>query len=446
MTIFALSTGRGPSGIAIVRVSGPDASATLRQLTVAPPGPPRQAITARITAPGSDETIDQGLVLWFPGPHSFTGEDVAEFHVHGGRAVVAALIDALAGLPGLRPAEPGEFTRRAFENGKLDLTQVEGLADLINAETAAQRRQALHQLDGALGALYDDWRERSSRALAHFEAAIDFPDENLPDGVHDAALHNILEIRSSILQHLDDNQRGERLRDGIYVTIVGAPNVGKSSLLNLLVRREAAIVSAVAGTTRDVIEVHLDLAGYPAIVADTAGLRDTGDEIETEGVRRALDRAAKADLKLALFDAAAWPDLDEGTRRLVDDETIVLINKVDLNPMPEDAQVEGRPALTVSVTEGLGMEAFLFALEESVAARLDQDGALSLTRARHRAGLEDCAAALGRALDKAGEADAAPELIAEDVRLAVRALGRITGRVDVEDILDIVFLDFCIGK
>ena len=259
----------------------------LRQLTGTPPGPPRQAITARIRAPDSDETIDQGLVLWFPGPHSFTGEDVAEFHVHGGRAVVAALIDALAGLPGLRPAEPGEFTRRAFENGKLDLTQVEGLADLINAETAAQRRQALRQLDGALGALYDDWRERSSRALAHFEAAIDFPDENLPDGVHDVALHNILGIKNAILQHLDDNQRGERLRDGIYVAIVGAPNVGKSSLLNLLVRREAAIVSAVAGTTRDVIEVHLDLAGYPAIVADTAGLRDTGDEIETEGVRRA---------------------------------------------------------------------------------------------------------------------------------------------------------------
>ena len=446
MTIFAPSTGRGPAGIAIVRVSGPDASAALRRLTGAPPGPPRQAVTARITAPGSDEAIDQGLVLWFPGPHSFTGEDVAEFHVHGARAVVAALVDALAGLPGLRPAEPGEFTRRAFENGKLDLTQVEGLADLVNAETAAQRRQALRQLDGALGALYDEWRERLSRALAHFEAAIDFPDEDLTGGVHDVALHNILGPREDILQHLDDKRRGERLRDGIYVAIIGAPNVGKSSLLNLLARREAAIVSAVAGTTRDVIEVHLDLAGYPAIVADTAGLREPGDEIETEGVRRALDRAAGADLKLALFDATAWPDLDEGTRRLVDDDTIVVINKIDLSPVPGGAHLEGYPALPLSVTEGLGIEAFFTALEDAVAARLDRGGALGLTRARHRAGLEDCAQALARALDKAGQADAAPELIAEDVRLAVRALGRITGRVDVEDILDIVFQDFCIGK
>ena len=446
MTIFAPSTGRGPAGIAIVRVSGPDASAALRRLTGAPPGPPRQAVTARITAPGVDGAIDQGLVLWFPGPHSFTGEDVAEFHVHGGRAVVAALVEALAGLPGLRPAEPGEFTRRAFENGKLDLTQVEGLADLVNAETAAQRRQALRQLDGALGALYDEWRERLSRALAHFEAAIDFPDEDLPGGVHDAALHNILGMKEQILQHLDDKRRGERLRDGIYVAIVGAPNVGKSSLLNLLARREAAIVSAVAGTTRDVIEVHLDLAGYPAIIADTAGLREPGDEIETEGVRRALARAAGADLKLALFDATAWPGLDEGTRRLVDDDTIVLINKIDLNPVPGGAHLEGYPVLPLSVTEGLGIEAFLNALEDAVAARLDRVGALGLTRARHRAGLEDCAQALARALDKAGEADAAPELIAEDVRLAVRALGRITGRVDVEDILDIVFQDFCVGK
>ena len=225
-----------------------------------------------------------------------------------------------------------------------------------------------------------------------------------------------------------------------------APNVGKSSLLNLLARREAAIVSAVAGTTRDVIEVHLDLAGHPAIIADTAGLREPGDEIETEGVRRALDRAAGADLKLALFDATAWPGLDEGTRRLVDDDTIVLINKIDLNPVPGGAHLEGYPVLPLSVTEGLGIEAFLNALEDAVAARLDRVGALGLTRARHRAGLEDCAQALARALDKAGEADAAPELIAEDVRLAVRALGLITGRVDVEDILDIVFQDFCVGK
>ena len=386
-------------------------------------------------------------MLWFPAPASFTGEDVAEFHVHGGPAVVARLLDALGEVPDLRPAAAGEFTRRAFDNGKLDLTQVEGLADLINAETESQRRQALRQMEGALGRLYEDWRERLIGALAHIEAEIDFPDENLPTGISEVATHNILSLYSELLLHLDDRRRGERLRDGLHIAIVGPPNVGKSSLLNLLAQRDAAIVSTTAGTTRDVIEVHLDIAGYPVIVADTAGLREDAEAIEGEGVRRARARAAAADLTLALFDAACWPRLDDATLRLVDANCIAVVNKIDLRPLDPGATIAGRPALAVSVTAGTGIAALLAAVEDAVKQRLGGVAAVpALTRARHREALASCAGALERLLDRARSAAPAAELIAEDARLAARALGRITGRVDVEDVLDVVFADFCIGK
>ena len=270
MTIFATATAAGRAGLAVVRVSGPGAGDALAALAGETPQA-RRAVRRRLRHPVSGEALDDALVLWFEGPASFTGEDVAEFHLHGGRAVAAAVLDALAALPGLRPAEPGEFTRRAFDNGKLDLTAVEGLADLVAAETEAQRRQALRQLDGELGRLYDGWRARLLGALAHVEAAIDFPDEDLPPSVVDEANHNILCILDSLTQHLDDTHRGERLRDGVFVAILGAPNVGKSSLLNRLARRDAAIVAQASGTTRDVIEVQMDLGGYPATLADTAG-------------------------------------------------------------------------------------------------------------------------------------------------------------------------------
>ena len=428
-------------------MSGPAAGEALRCLTGAVAVVPRQATRVRIAAPATGEPIDQGLVLWFPAPASFTGEDVTEFHVHGGPAVVARLLDALGEVADLRPAAAGEFTRRAFDNGKLDLTQVEGLADLINAETEGQRRQALRQMEGDLGRLYEEWRERLIGALAHFEAAIDFPDENLPVGISDTALHNISCLRSQISLHLDDDRRGERLRDGLYIAIVGPPNVGKSSLLNLLARRDAAIVSATAGTTRDVIEVHLDIAGYPVIVADTAGLRDNADAIEGEGVRRALACAATADLRLVVFDAACWPRLDDATLRLVDANCIAVVNKIDLRPLERGSTIAGQPALAVSVTEGTGMATLLTALENAVSQLIGAVAAApALTRARHREALASCARALGRALDAARTPDSPAELIAEDVRLAARALGRITGRVDVEDVLDVVFEDFCIGK
>lgn len=485
-TIFAPASGGAPAAIAVIRISGPDAGAAVRALAGALPAA-RRARLCVLRDPGGGETLDRGVVLWFPGPASFTGEDMAELHLHGGRAVVGAVTDALAGVPGLRAAEPGEFTRRAFENGKLDLTEAEGVADLVDAETAAQRRQALRQLEGALGRLYEGWRSRLVEALARLEADIDFGEEELDEGIGAAVKHNILGIRSEITQHLDDDRRGERLRDGIYIAVLGPPNAGKSSLVNALARRDAAIVSAMAGTTRDVIEVHLDLGGYPVIVADTAGLRAVGgqgtvrgagqeaargdaqesaqgdavasEDVEAEGVRRALARAAAADLKIAMVEAPRWPELGPELAAVIDADTLVVVNKIDLcrpepppvgpagpasGPAGPGGEAAGGPAATVavSVKTGEGMPALVEALESAVGARLaGPAGAPALTRARHRAALEECRDALARY-----EGAALPELAAEDVRLAARALGRITGRVDVEDILDVIFRDFCIGK
>ncbi|MFQ5783645.1 MAG: tRNA uridine-5-carboxymethylaminomethyl(34) synthesis GTPase MnmE [Alphaproteobacteria bacterium] len=439
MTIFAPATAPGRAGIAVIRISGPRASAALEALSGVPP-PARRAVRRRLQTPGGTP-LDDALVLWFPAPASFTGEDVAELHLHGGPAVVAATLEALAALPGLRPAEPGAFTRRAFDNGKLDLTAVEGLADLVAAETEAQRCQALRQLDGALARLYDHWREKLLKSLACMEAAIDFPEDDLPSNIVNGVNHNIGGIQAEIIQHLDDNRRGERLREGATVTILGAPNVGKSSLLNRLARRDAAIVSHHAGTTRDVIEVRMDLGGYPTLLADTAGLRESADDIEEEGMRRALARAADADLRIAMFDATVWPATDEKTRALIDDDALVVVNKTDLAPLGGDATLSGRRVWPLSCRTGEGVDAFVDALEAAVATRLDVGVAPALTRARHRAALEDCAAALERA-----RTVSAIELGAADLRLAVRALGRITGRVDVEDLLDVIFAEFCIGK
>ena len=347
--------------------------------------------------------------------------------------------------PGLHIAEPGEFTRRAFENGKLDLTEAEAVADLVAAETEAQRRQALRQLSGELGQLYEGWRENLLRALAHLEATIDFPDEGLPATVLDGAATAIESLKGEMNGHLADNRRGERLREGFSIAILGPPNAGKSSLLNALARRDAAITSATAGTTRDVIEVHLDLGGYPAILADTAGLRESGDAIEAEGVRRARARAAEADLKLMVLDATRPEEASGAVEALVDAETLVVANKIDLAANEAVSawadRVGATPALRISVKTGAGLEALLSRLTDELAQRFGATGAPLITRARHRAALEECLAALHR-FDPA----VLPELAAEDLRLATRALGRITGRVDVEDLLDVIFRDFCIGK
>lgn len=442
-TIFAPATAPGRAAVAVVRLSGPRAGAALKAL--AGRLPPARLASLRRLKDAEGRVIDQALVLWFPGPGSYTGEDSAEFHVHGGPAVVAGLLEALA-AQGLRLAEPGEFTRRAFENSKLDLAQAEGVADLIEAETEAQRRQALDQLEGALGRAQSGWREHLIQALAMFEAAVDFPDEEVPADVAERARPALDLLIGELEAALLGAERGERVREGFRIALVGAPNAGKSTLLNALARREAAIVTAIPGTTRDVIEVPLRLGGYKVLLADTAGQRDTTDEVEAEGVRRAQAWSASADLRIWVVDGAGEapspppPGLKAGD--------LCLISKADLPAGAETgrAQLEARALeleihrLSARETEGLA------ALEQVLTGRVVSELAgaepPAATRLRHAALLTEALERLKRA--RAHEEDL--ELAAEDVRLAGRALDRITGRIGAEDVLDRVFSSFCIGK
>jgi tRNA modification GTPase len=419
----------------VLRLSGPEAGAAVSLLAGGLP-PPRLAQLRRLTDPASGDKLDDGLVLWFPAPRSATGEDVAELHLHGSRAVLAAVMQVLGGL-GLRLAEPGEFTRRAFLNGKLDLLQAEAIADLAAAETEAQRRQALRQLEGELGGLYRGWCHHLTRTLAHLEAAIDFPDEDLPAEIEDRIGGETTKLVAEIDRHLADQRRGERLRDGISVAIVGPPNAGKSSLINRIARREAAITSPIAGTTRDIIEVAIDLQGYPVVLADTAGLRDSGDVIEQEGLRRALKRAEEAEIRLFVFDAS-HPAEAHGASAWPGPDTLLVANKIDL----VGARRAKLPSIAfpISALTGEGVDTLLTALGERVAQSYRIEAPV-LTRARHRQALEEALSSLRRSLSAA-----LPELRAEDLRLALRSLGRITGVVDVEDLLDVIFRDFCIGK
>ena len=436
-TIFALSSGRLPAAIAVVRVSGPRAGDAFTALGAKVPEP-RRAALRRLRHPQTQEVLDEALVLWFPAPNTETGEDMAELHLHGGRAVVAAVQAALGRLPGFRPAEAGEFTRRAFENGRLDLTAVEGLADLVSAETEAQRAQAMRQLSGTLGRQAEAWREKLIGALALVEARIDFSDEaDVPENLVAPALHAARELIDEIEKTLDDAHRGERLRDGLVVAIAGPPNAGKSSLLNRLARREAAIVSPYPGTTRDVIEVHLDLSGYPVTLVDTAGVRASDDPVEQEGVRRARARAEGADLVLWVEDAAARSC---ESRNDAKNEWLVL-NKQDLiDSYPKQSQIQAQ-TYEISALKGSGLDRLVGALADFADAALGRGEAPLVTRERHRAALGETLEALVRATAATQE-----ELVAEELRLAARSLGRLTGRVDVEDVLDVIFRDFCIGK
>ncbi len=484
-TLFALASAPGRAAIAVWRLSGPDTAAAIQLLTGEPLPAPRRAAVRTVREPDTGAAIDQAVVLWFPGPASFTGEDSAEIQSHGGRAVAEAIAAALSRVPGLRQAEPGAFSRRAFLNGKLDLTEAEAIADLAAAETEAQRRQALAQAGGGLSVLYDGWRARLIALRAHLEADIEFPDEDIGDPVAQLS-GQIVELGAEIAAHLADARRGERLRDGLTVAVVGAPNAGKSSLVNALARRDVAIVSAEAGTTRDAIEVHLDLGGYPVILVDTAGLRAADGEIEAQGIARARVRAEAADLVLALFAADAEPDSE--TLALLDDRTVVVASKADLamgrsklfgsplegevgpqvreggagpagrifgrrrdhHPPPAgqsavDLPLKGggdkKRAIEVSTKTGAGLDALIETLTARAAALLADRGPPPPTRARHREALAACLVAL----DSAGVAPL-PELAAEELRRAGDALGRITGRIDIEDMLDAVFRDFCIGK
>lgn len=514
-TVFAVSSGRGPAAIAVVRISGPRAGDALKALGVKIPEP-RKAGLARVRDPETREIVDEALALWFPGPHSETGEDTAELQLHGGRAVVAGTLAALGKVEGLRPAEAGEFTRRAFENGKLDLTAVEGLADLVSAETEAQRRQAFRQMKGALGQRADRWREKLIQALALVEARIDFSDEaDVPEDLVRPALEIARQLEAEIGQVLADGQRGERLREGLVVAIAGPPNAGKSTLLNRIARRDAAIVSPYAGTTRDVIEVHLDLDGWPVTLLDTAGIRETDDPVEMEGVRRARERASAADLVLWVKDASdpdAFPaaaarpladalpesapgrtDLSDGVRSsplsdppgaasdddmavrreagpvlwLVRSKSDLLIRSESnlqtairnelrypfnksfksmvnnqLHHRSEQGYICYEYEFIVSATTGEGFDALLKALAQFASNFLAGAESGLITRERHRLVLTQAYAALQRSL----AVRHAEDLLAEELRAAAAALGRLTGRVDVEDILDVIFRDFCIGK
>ncbi|WP_417667977.1 tRNA uridine-5-carboxymethylaminomethyl(34) synthesis GTPase MnmE [Roseibium sp.] len=446
-TIYALSSGAVPSGVAVIRLSGPGVAGALSTLCGSVPEP-RRAALRRLKDPASGDVIDEALVLFFSGPSSFTGEDVAELQCHGGRAVVAKLLEVLSGMDGFRPAEAGEFTRRAFDSGRMDLTEVEGLSDLIAAETEAQRRQAVRQMGGALGRLYEGWRKRLIHMRAMIEADFDFADEeDVPGSVADEVWSEAAGLAQEIERHLERSRSGERLRSGLQVVLMGAPNAGKSSLLNAIAGREIAIVTEEAGTTRDVIEAHLDLDGYPVTLVDTAGLRETDGLVEKEGIRRARERGEEADLILwAIEPDGVTPDdkhsgLGEDIRRSV--PCWVVRTKADIEtPTKRDSSgtIEEIPASTIDPS---GIDLLLERLSSFAAETISLSEAPLATRQRHRHFLSECQSAIQHGLNAAHLPD---ELRAEDLRGAADALGRITGRIDVEDLLDVIFRDFCIGK
>lgn len=434
-TIFAPASGFGRAAVAVVRLSGPACAAVLNALS-GPLPPPRRLSLRSLRDPADGAVLDKALVCWMPGPQTFSGEDMAELHLHGGAAVRAGVLRVLSGLPGCRAAEAGAFTRRAVLNGRMDLTEAEGIADLIEAETEAQRRQALRQLDGVLGRQVEAWREEALTCLAAAEAALDFADEgDVDDAALDAALlGRVAALRAEIAAALADGRRGERLRDGFTVVLAGAPNVGKSTLLNALSRRDAAIVSHVPGTTRDAIEVRLDLGGLPVLLVDTAGLRETADAVESEGIARTRRRIAQADLVLLLADG------DEAAETGFLDVPLVRIRtKADL----EGPAANMREDVRISARTGLGLDTLLGIVQARAETALGSGDAV-VTRERHREALVRCLAHLDRVLAAAD--GTLPELVSEDLRMAVRALGEISGRVGVEDVLDRLFSSFCIGK
>ncbi len=452
-TIVALASGSTPSGIAIVRMSGPRAGANLANLAGKIPAP-RRATLCRLYDAKSRHLLDTALVLWFPGPKSYTGEDLVELHVHGGPAVVEAVVESLGGCPRTRLAEPGEFTRRAFENGKMDLVAVEGLADLIEAQTERQRRLALDQAQGHLDALYEDWRAQLIEIAAHVMATIDFADEDdVPAGLDVSARAQIEALAEEVAAHLAHGTYGEIVRDGLQVAIMGPPNAGKSSLLNWLAKRDVAIVTPHAGTTRDVLEVRLNIGGYLVVVTDTAGIRESEDAIEQEGIARAVNRGQGADVILWVEDAsqpqaAVLPEsLDWG-------RVVRVINKMDLRA-PDHGKTNGNkdgalaaapgglPTCEISLKTRTRVDDVVAHIKERLGRLQAGRPALLPARVRHRAHLATCHGALRRAIDEAGED---PELVAEELRVAADALGRLTGRIHVEDLLDVVFAQFCIGK
>jgi len=443
MTIYALSTGPGVSGVAIVRISGPEASKVIESLTGKQIPTPRVATLRKINNINTSELIDEGIILWFPGPESYTGEDMAEIQVHGGKAVVLALQNEIAKVNNCRLADPGEFTKLAFQNGKINLLKAESVADLISAETEIQRLQAIKIMKGKSSDKFNELREKLLKILSFVEAKIDFPEEDLPEENLKMIKQNSLNVLNEIIKILDDQKVGEIIREGFKIAIVGPTNAGKSSLLNNLSNREVAIVSEIAGTTRDVVEAHLNMDGYPVIISDTAGIRDSKDEIEKKGIRLSLKKAENADLKLVVVDAKSI-DLSGFLNDMLKNNAILVVNKSDLLKVKLDPEIAKLNHVQISLKENLNIDKLISKIKDNLKNKFISEEDILITRERHRQHLIQCADHLKNFSDKNHKKDF--DKAAEDLRLAIRHLGMIVGKVDVEEILGSIFNDFCIGK
>ena len=443
MTIYALSSGSGISGIAVIRVSGKKTADVIKQITGEGLPIPRMATLKKFNKNGSKELIDEGVIIWFPAPNSYTGEDLAEFHVHGSRAVINAMHETISKIKNCRLAEPGEFTKRAFQNGRLNLLKAESIADLISAETEIQRKQALKVMSGTSSAKFNSWRENILKILSHVEAKIDFPDEDLPKNIIKEIQKTSNNVLQEIKKTLDDQKVGERIREGFKIAIVGPPNSGKSSLLNYLSKRDVAIVSEIAGTTRDVIETHLNLDGYPVIVSDTAGIRNSKNEIEKKGIKIALKRAEDADLRLIII-SAKNVDFTSVLKGLLTKNAILVVNKSDLIKRKLNKKFKKYEHVLISVKKDLNLNKLIIKIKSKLKNKFTATEDILITRERHRQSLINCAKHLEKFQNKKSVQDF--DKAAEDLRLATRHLGMIVGKVDVEELLGSIFNDFCIGK
>ena len=443
MTIYALSTGSGISGIAVIRVSGKEASLVIKSLTGRDLPQPRKATLLKINNINSSGLIDEGIVLWFPAPESYTGEDMAEFHIHGSRAVINAMHNSISQIKNCRLAEPGEFTRRAFQNGKINLLKAESIADLVSSETEIQRKQAIKFMNGKSSNQFNTWRNKLKKILSHVEAKIDFPDENLPKDILVEVKKNSNEVLKEIRKTLNDGKIGEIIREGFKIAIVGPTNVGKSSLLNYLSKRDVAIVSEIAGTTRDVIETHLNLDGYPVIISDTAGIRESKDEIEKKGIRLALRRAEEADLRLVVVEPKNL-EFTGFLKDLFDENSLLVINKSDLLQKNLDNKIKKFNHVLISIKKKLNLDVLISKIKNKLKNKFVNYDDILITRERHRQHLKQCVEHLEFFAEKNDEKEF--DKAAEDLRLATRHLGMIVGKVDVEELLGSIFNDFCIGK
>ena len=443
MTIFALSSGPGISGIAVIRISGRMTKKIIEKLTNKTIPKPRVATLRKINKINTSELIDEGIIIWFPGPESYTGEDMAEIQVHGSKAVVDALHSSISQIENCRLAEPGEFTKLAFQNGKINLLEAESIADLISSETEIQRQQAIKIMNGKSADQFNFLREKLLKILSHVEAKIDFPDEDLPNNILDEVKNNSNDVIQNIEKILNDQKVGERIREGFKIAILGPTNAGKSSLINHLSNRDVAIVSEIAGTTRDVIETHLNIDGYPVIISDTAGIRESKDEIEKKGIKLSLNRAEEADLKLVVVDAKSL-DFTDVLKGLLDENAILVINKSDLLEKEIDLEIKNINHVLISIKDNKNIDGLISKIKNNLKNKFITSDDILITRERHRQHLEQCLDHLNNFNQKKEIEDF--DKAAEDLRLATRHLGMIVGKVDVEEILGSIFNDFCIGK